>query len=558
MATGDDLLQAILANPNEDAPRLLYAEWLERQGDLQRAEFIRTQIEFARLSADDERRSVLIACERQLLVANSGLWCDDWMLGHRFRRGFLDAIRCYGPGHFLENADRVFRAEPVREVWFDTQEEVWDPDATAALAASPYLSRVQKLNLPPGRCFDIPSDALLTLTGSPQLSHLETLELGDGMGRSDIDDDTFCELIGTRRRRMPPCFRALRRLGLSGVPIGDDSLAALTASPLADTLTHLDLSANERVTRAGVLSLVSSPLWSRLIELDVSGVHPHTLGRALVVEALGRSQLRRLAMHADPETLSGADSWGPLESLRLRCRSRIDINQLRALAACKHLAGLTRLDLKGAGITAEGASLLAACPYLTRLTALNLEGSGRLGDDGVKALAASPFLKHLKYLNLAESGLTDAGVIALARSPLVAGLRTLDLSMTEIGDAGLRALADSPHLGKLTTLILENPCISSVRDGTNYVSFGASKSITEVGLLALIDSPRLPCLTYLGLADGQYPEVNWHSLVDRPRIFWPGISWQSLRTDEQRVAHKARFGWFDGSENLDAAERFIP
>lgn len=41
-------LEAILCNPNSDAERLTFADWLEEQGQVERAEFIRCQAQLAR------------------------------------------------------------------------------------------------------------------------------------------------------------------------------------------------------------------------------------------------------------------------------------------------------------------------------------------------------------------------------------------------------------------------------------------------------------------------------------------------------------------------------
>ena len=51
----DALLAAIRANPDEDTPRLMFADWLDEHGDdasRTRAEFIRLQCEIARLADD--------------------------------------------------------------------------------------------------------------------------------------------------------------------------------------------------------------------------------------------------------------------------------------------------------------------------------------------------------------------------------------------------------------------------------------------------------------------------------------------------------------------------
>src|SRR5687767_12335037 len=40
-------LRAICDRPDDDLPRLIYADWLEEHGQVERAEFIRVQVELA-------------------------------------------------------------------------------------------------------------------------------------------------------------------------------------------------------------------------------------------------------------------------------------------------------------------------------------------------------------------------------------------------------------------------------------------------------------------------------------------------------------------------------
>lgn len=94
MTYHDAFLQAILENPDEDAPRLIYADWLEERGD-PRGEFIRIQCHLAAMSADDERRSLLEQHERELLARHQDSWLRELrplLNGWTFHRGFLDAI----------------------------------------------------------------------------------------------------------------------------------------------------------------------------------------------------------------------------------------------------------------------------------------------------------------------------------------------------------------------------------------------------------------------------------------------------------------------------------
>ena len=66
-------LEAILAQPDDDTPRLVYADWLEEQGDSARAEFIRVQIERARLPDWDARQVRLEAPRRRV---NPAAWAE--------------------------------------------------------------------------------------------------------------------------------------------------------------------------------------------------------------------------------------------------------------------------------------------------------------------------------------------------------------------------------------------------------------------------------------------------------------------------------------------------
>jgi uncharacterized protein (TIGR02996 family) len=95
---GDNMLRAVLVAPEDDAPRLVYADWLDEHGEPERAEFIRVQIRLARwpvercdsiypgCSVDGDRvvwhdhkcpMAPVAARERLLLAANFGAWTDS-------------------------------------------------------------------------------------------------------------------------------------------------------------------------------------------------------------------------------------------------------------------------------------------------------------------------------------------------------------------------------------------------------------------------------------------------------------------------------------------------
>src|SRR5947208_2588940 len=121
------LLAAIRANPDEDTPRLVYADWLDENEQAPRAEFIRLQIQLA----SDGRDSLTIARSRlpkppkgtgrvgrrvsELLAAHGFAWCHWERYSHPYateqvvcswewHRGFLWRLHC-SPDDWLRGVD---------------------------------------------------------------------------------------------------------------------------------------------------------------------------------------------------------------------------------------------------------------------------------------------------------------------------------------------------------------------------------------------------------------------------------------------------------------------
>jgi uncharacterized protein (TIGR02996 family) len=91
MTTGDIFLRAIIEDPDDDALRLVYADWLEERGQAARAEFIRIQCGLARSPGD----AALKAREQELLEAHQVEWLGTlrrWAVRWTFRRGFLAEV----------------------------------------------------------------------------------------------------------------------------------------------------------------------------------------------------------------------------------------------------------------------------------------------------------------------------------------------------------------------------------------------------------------------------------------------------------------------------------
>jgi uncharacterized protein (TIGR02996 family) len=139
-------LRAILADPDDDAPRLIFADWLEDVDcrhpfglDPECAEFIRVQCELTAkypgwegqpagdsLLADGPYATLRRREKELLLATKPGQWSGfpaEFTLLHtvfyQFRRGFVHWLRCEACD-WLAHADSILAAQPVREVVLTT------------------------------------------------------------------------------------------------------------------------------------------------------------------------------------------------------------------------------------------------------------------------------------------------------------------------------------------------------------------------------------------------------------------------------------------------------
>jgi uncharacterized protein (TIGR02996 family) len=406
MSEQQALLRAVIDRPDEDAPRLVYADWLDEHGpaepDRARAAFIRLQVEAARLDEYDPRRLDLEGQAEALLNAQreageprawlAGL--EGWGVNHHytsFERGF-PTVATVKPDELLDRGHELWAVTPIRRLntW-----EGWRPGTEprdAAFVRCPHLDRLRSLNVQ-----GVPSSVagLPALFASPHLAGLDYLGFY-------------------------PAFE-------------QPWLRPLLVSPLRHTLTGLGLGSAD--PWADVRAVVDSGLLGRLRKL-------HFLGRGT-------------AWTAEASQALAAGPTGRLEELGL-VSVNLPAQALRALAAAPPLPALERLAITN-GFTPDIVAALAewlASDRLPRLRALEITFSPSLGGAGAAALAACPGLARLRELELTGSRVSNRAAQALAASPHLANLRVLRLEQNGIHGTGARALAESPHLQGLRVLDL--------------------------------------------------------------------------------------------------------
>lgn len=128
MSDGNALLKAILANPAEDTPRLMYADWLQENGQQERAEFIRRGVKKpGSMFVDNVPHLIAERGVGQFLDRWSRLVVRGWLppppIGQRcnvrFRRGFADQVACPA-AWWLTHGDTICAAHPVERVTLTT------------------------------------------------------------------------------------------------------------------------------------------------------------------------------------------------------------------------------------------------------------------------------------------------------------------------------------------------------------------------------------------------------------------------------------------------------
>jgi uncharacterized protein (TIGR02996 family) len=423
------LLDDICTNPDEDAPRLICADWLEEHGQPERAEFIRVQIERAALPEEDARQPALMRRERRLHEQHARQWSAplreqgfNWVT---FRRGFVESVTTTA-ALFLEQGEELFRLAPVRGVEFFVD----DPGNDAAnmagrLPCSPLLARLRRVGFPErgygGRTW-LEGRAVEAFIRCPHLAELKQLDLSG----SRVPPESLQRLVAG------PHWPQLELLDLSLTTTNAVVVRALAGSSGRSNLVDLSVY-GANLDRGALQTLLASPHLTRLSRLDLGGNQVGDEEIPLLGEGARTAGLRVLRL--------GSPLVGPAG--------------LAAFARSPALSGLVELGLNSTGTSDEGALALADSPHLGNLVELDM-AQQTLTAEGFLALVRSPHLGALRRLTLSQTRLDDDALIALSRCPELARFQILDLRRIDSADRGALALAESPYVAGLETLWLSD------------------------------------------------------------------------------------------------------
>jgi len=414
-------LATILAHPDDNAARLVCADWLEEQGQQERAEFIRIQCELAALGADDERQRALAVREQALLRAHGQAWLGKLkplVKEYRYQRGFVGWVSLPGRS-FLEKADKLCALTPVRGV--------------------------QLTHLGLGK---FPAADLAAV---PQLARLQTLQL-----RGALRDDLACGVLRS------PHLSNLERLHLEDTAVGAATIRFLWAQGLP-RLTALEFYGEGLNLHAELLSQPKIPLREYSVTSMTGVFHRDRVIELARAKAL--TGLTHLNVRNSPAQVPGATALAQskvlanLRELGLRNAS-IGVTGMAALAASPHLANLTLLNVRTNHFGVNGLRALVESPQLTKLTHLEL-GNNDLDARAVPLLRGWPGLRHLRTLDLGDNQIPDEAMAELLQAPELAGLWHLSLFGNPLGRETAQVLRTAPHLADLCSLDVQQAGLHS-------------------------------------------------------------------------------------------------
>jgi uncharacterized protein (TIGR02996 family) len=484
MTDGPALLRAVVDNPAENAPRLIYADWLDEHGEADRAEFIRGQIRLSEMDPWDDGFAPLESRCRQLERAH-----PEWLAGleefvsrserfcgqreEPFERGFLTRIK-QTPAQFAKNGP-LFEAHPITRVEFRlrvwSQARGWEPQTDPTWFDHPALAHLMGVDFAGLDGETRLPEVLKCLERVPPLDHFGLI--GGGRDGSDM-----------RAALAAPAVGGVRSLAIMGTGLTRETESALVSAAWPNL---------RRLTRVWIQDAdwLRAPWIRQLHELTVSDTEPNLdlAQRSVVAEvlpetairalrlgrwvldgagaralglALGRSQVRSLAVgQTNTSLVAVGELLTPEVLARLRALylswAELDADIVGRLAG----TGLRVCALRH--MTADALSALTQAPGLPDLAELRLDlvwtgPNDRVADRLRDVLEAGtlPALVHLMLSNTPQTrGLKvrhgDEIAGAVANCPGAAGLRTLYLgeAVTRVGAA---ALAGSKHLSGLQVL----------------------------------------------------------------------------------------------------------
>ncbi|WP_166819878.1 TIGR02996 domain-containing protein [Thalassoroseus pseudoceratinae] len=522
--SANPFLQAVLDEPEDDLARLVYADWLDEQGD-PRGEFIRVQVELAALTPADDSWRDLKNRETELLNRHLAEWFDGMRrVRHGFShcqyqpffagkgscqlvRGFRESVRVR-TRVFLKHAAKIFEQMPLRRLhlFYDDHGE----KEFQRFAKSPYLEKLTELT------FDWQGSVepqLRAILAHPHSQSLQSLELRN---------TSLAEVVGPLQKAND--LTHLRRLTINArsyyIPRERPLLQIKAVKQFAKCqiprLEHLAMTGFATETEILKRLLNRTPWQETVKSWDWSGHDFDDDGMEFLTSLGTSSQWTELRL--------GGQNQPAIQPAARAITGR----GMQSLAAAD-FSSLKVLDVSSQKVGSGKLRTLLKNPTLTNLEELDLSFN-RLRDTGAAVLAKSKVLGQLKTLRVNQCEIRETGLESLMNSDCLRSLRRLFIGGNPVGREAIQKIVDSALMPQLKTLYLSR---IPRQNQTQFKCLGKSDAVSGLAeldlsgqplqkksLLALASSPQLHDLAHLhwGVGNAARPAELLEIAEDR----WPG------------------------------------
>lgn len=290
-----DALAEVVAAPEDDVPRMAYADLLVAQGD-PRGEFIRVQCALANGDVEYLEKTELRERVGQLLSAHGAAWLSDVGLDSKtpveWRRGFVDTVTLAGEDFAGELGESLLAREPVRHAKL----KIGSIKVARLVASAPHGARLLSLQA----LGSLSDSAVIALLEGPW-DALRGLNLGASVTAYSLPRVLQCERLSS-----------LERLSITGSDVGGALGAALAEGCALLTLQTL-FAASCGLTDDDLAALAASPLLSQLTTLCITNNEYGPAGLKAIADSANSATLRFVEIDGEKD---GLEAWVKGEGLQ--------------------------------------------------------------------------------------------------------------------------------------------------------------------------------------------------------------------------------------------------
>jgi len=423
MSDREAFLRTIVENPDDDVSRLVFADWLEENGEPERAAFVRIQCELASLLSDDERREECELNALRLYRGNREKWLKELpkLVGvkwGKFDRGFVSEIGPITPTAFGRNVERMFAVTPLQSLRIDMS----NATVMNALQRIPDYVRLREFMLGNTWYLTPAQERMRPLLTLPAIRRTRRLDL-----TSVVMEDRSVRSLGESGEC---AWEELRiRCAIASAPF-----AVLFDSPTLPYLHTLRLLIYGGSSNALLESLIALNTASKIRSLHMEGFQ---------FGARGGAMLRRIPCLALLESLT-------IERGGFSNQSMID------LSTAANMPHLRSLSIVPNATLSEGClNGLRKGGLPQRLNRFSL--SAILGDSGFAKLLDSGTWEQLEHLRIHNRSLElgDESLARLCDSKFISQLRSLQIIGGQFGLKIVNRLIEM-ELPKLRKVCISN------------------------------------------------------------------------------------------------------